>query len=185
MPDSLFKIRHPGDAFIYLPAAMLARGSKIVAADGISELEVTAVTAQQSVEITQLHVGEEVPPLRTTPNHRIMIPGRDGDTQAGYVPAGELSTGDSVMCALDVIRQLTHVETRPEATSVFAISFHPDEPVAAFRPPPNVILSLGLPSRRRRTRRSGMNRRGRQHGQDDNADDNISIPDTAPGPYAD
>lgn len=186
VPESLFKVPTPGGQVIYLPAMMLTEGSKIMAADGVTELEVVCKVEQQSSEITMLQAGDSIPPLYVTPSHRIIVPEVQDDTTQRTVRAEDLQVGDSVVCSAGNVKQLTQAETFPEDTMVFALSFRPDEAVEVFLPPPEVILSMGQASRGRRTRRSGMNRRAPQsRGADVHQNDQVSIPDTAPGAYQD
>jgi len=184
VPESLFMVPMPGGQIVYFPAMMLREGSRVIAADHVTELEVVRKVEQRSDQITVLQAGDAIPPLETTPSHRIIVPeGRDG-TGRSEVRAGELQVGDSVICSRGNVRQLTHAETLPREIVVYSLSFRPDEAVDVFLPPSEVILSRG--QRGRRTRRSGMNRRAQQT-QDAGTydDDHLSIPNTAAGAYED
>jgi len=164
MPESLFML---ASGHVLVPASELSPGSLIVAADGNRTLKVTNVTSHCTERVTELEAGGIT--IRVTPDHRIVTP-------TGVALAEELKEGDCVTTSFGS-RCLTSAETRPEQTMVLAITFSPDEPVATFLPP-QAIWSMGQAASGRRTRRSGMNRRGQ-------ASDAVSIPETAPGMYRD
>jgi len=171
---------------IFIPALMLARGSQVVAADETTVLEVTRIKEYQTEQIVVLHA-DSAAPFKTTANHRMILPMGNGSSANCEVLAGDLQAGMMVMGSTGITRRLTKVETLAQQALVLGITFNPDQAVAAFPPPPEVIVSKGLaPRMRRPTRRSGMNRRGR--GSIDRGmgeDCNLSLPDTAPGEYQD
>jgi len=185
MPDALFRTwanpSSPDLGVFFQSAQDLVRGSFVASADETRTLEVTGVRAHPAEQVVHLHAGEGVAPLKVTPSHRVAV-SVDAAGNLDFRPAGELQEGDRVLCSGGTARELTRVEilAAEEATAI-EISFHPDEAVAVFHPPCEVILTKGQAPQNRRSRpcrRSGMNRRGRG-ALPDQGGEQLSVPDTA------
>lgn len=168
----------------FLHAQDLGRGSLVMAADNRTVLEVIDVVQLPAQSILQLEADGAI--LKVIASHRVMVPSSDGVGQHSEALAGELRAGDWVICSSGTARQLSRVEALEEQEPVMAITFQPDEAVAAFQLP-EAILTRGQVARpKRATRRSGMHRRGRGRTTDQTGgNDQWSIPATAAGEYSD
>mmetsp|Transcript_51016 Transcript_51016/g.163256 ORF Transcript_51016/g.163256 Transcript_51016/m.163256 type:complete len:725 (+) Transcript_51016:72-2246(+) len=184
MPDTLFRTwanpSSPDQGVFFQSARDLVKGSFVANADETRTLEVISIKAHPAEHIVQLDAGGDVAPLKVTPSHRVAVP---GDTACGldFCPAGNLKEGDRVLCSGGTARELTHAAILTEEATVMEILFHPDEAVAVFHAPSEMILTKGQDPQnktKKPCRRSGMNRRGRgalpgQEGEQ------LSVPDTA------
>ena len=150
LPTMLF--RQADAKTFYMYAQELVKGSRVLAADEVTQLEVIRIQQQRASSFVVLHAdGTEA--FKTTPSHRVMTPNFGGEPLA--VKAGELKVGDFVLCTGHLAKKLIAIDTVMEdAADVIAITFSPDLPVAVFMPAPSVILTRGLTIKP--TRRGGM-----------------------------
>jgi len=176
MPFTLFKMATVGTR---VPASDLKIGSRIMAADGVTVLEVSSVVPNKAREVLQLEAGEAK--LTVTGTHRMLVPHRGDSGKASEVPAGRLNVGDAILCkthdGASIAQELTSVLVMvgEEDIDVLQIAFVPDVPVAVFEEPSMSLLSKGF--RKKKTRRTYKQKAGR--------DGTDSIPDTAAGDYSD
>lgn len=77
--------------------------------------------------------------------------------QPHAVAAKDLQIGSFVLCSDTMARKVSCITTLGEEREVLAIAFKPDEPVAVFEAPIEMVMTKGL--RGKATRRSGMNKR--------------------------
>lgn len=177
-PDALFKMANlPHECSVFLAGRDLMRGSLVEGATGNRVLEVAKIAKHQAQEIVELQVGDFT--LEITPSHRVVIPSGEGaSSETGEAQAGCLQVGDLVMCSDGKARHVVSTKLKKMTTEVLEITFIPDEAVAVFLPSDRAILTKG--EKRKATRRSGMNRRGKTLCAGDAA---MSIPNTAPGEY--
>jgi len=150
-----------GQSIFFLSGSDLVRGSLVVAADGITVLEVKDIEKYFANEIMELEAGDFK--MKVTPSHRVLAPSQGTtDVSPVEIRAEKLQVGDHVLCSGGSVKKLTQVAKLPVQVEVLAITFYPDEAVAVFLPPTEPILTKGhFPVRiRRPTRRSGMNKRG-------------------------
>lgn len=181
MLETIFS-RFVGSHRVFVDAQALVYGSIVIAADGKRELQVVSIKKHTAQEVMVLFINGFR--LKVTPTHRVMVPaprGVDsrlaGSAASIAVAAAELKVGDCVLCSSGEAQLLTDIITLKEETEVLEIRFQPDDPVAVFSPPEEMILTKGEELRTKKpTRRGGMNRRGR------NID---NYPGTAPGEYSD
>jgi hypothetical protein len=152
LADMLFHVQAEPPRFV--AARDLSRGSLVIAADGETILEVTSIKEEQTQTVVELHA-EGAAPFKTTASHRVMVPAYGAKPIA--VRAGDIKEGAFVLCTANVAEKVTQVKTLDEEASIVAVSFKPDEAVAAFLPPPSVILTKGLTFKP--TRRGGMNKK--------------------------
>lgn len=165
-----------------MQARKLQRGSHVMAADGITTLEVIKVMVHKSRELLYLEAGEAK--LTVTGNHRMLAPQVNmvSTDAVRDVNAAVLQVGDFIICKTQdgsIPRQLTDVclITFEEGAEedVIEITFNPDEPVAVFQEPSSVLLSKGV---KKKHMRRGL-RKNRGHGE------TSSMPDTVAGEYSD
>lgn len=180
VPGTLFKTTAGPHQDFFLQCQDLVPGSRIVAADDATILEVTKIEMREADHIVMLKAGDAV--LRVTPCHRVVALADDSDNVTEDVCAGKLLKGRRILGSGGVPMELTEVQTVSEQIKVFEIAFHPDMPVKAFEPPA-AILTKGQAFKKNSIRRGGMNRRGKAGGG--GYECNQSIPNTAPGEYAD
>jgi len=152
LAEMLFQVQAEPAKFV--AAGDLSRGSHVVAADGRTILEVASVKQEQTSKVIELHA-EDAAPFKTTASHRVMVPAYGAKPIA--IRAGDIQEGAFVLCTANVAKKVTQVKTLDETASVVAVSFKPDEAVAAFLPPPSMILTKGLTFKP--TRRGGMNKK--------------------------
>jgi len=128
----------------------LQQGSKVVAADNVTMLQVSRIELQKATKFIQLEIDGAMP-FTTTPNHRIMVPGITPTT----VKASELKLNSFVMCSHDMAKPVVGLRAlQVSEADVLAITFLPDEPVACYFP---VVLTEGMTPKL--PRRSGMGER--------------------------
>jgi len=157
----------------------LRPGSRVIAADGSTILEVIHVSFHETDRVIILNAGHAT--LRVTPSHRVVAFKQGSEADTEEVCAGDLKEGRRIMSSGRVPLELTDVLSLSERCEVAQISFHPDLPVGAFEPPA-AILTKGHLAMRKPVRRGGMNRRSKINGT---REWHVSIPDTALGEYAD
>ena len=179
--DTIFRTRSCGIDF-FLMGKDLTKGSRVVAADDETILEVT--TAPEVCKATDgfdLHAGGAT--LRVTADHMVLVPDPHGVSDKGlYVKAGDLKEGDLVLVDSWEPVPLTRKVPWSAEFEVLKIIFQPDLPVAVFSCPP-CILSKG--HKKKTTRRGGMRHaKGSGATEDQTADGHCSIPNTR-GDYMD
>jgi hypothetical protein len=157
----------------------LQKGSRVVGADG-EIVEVTVKREHFVDKLVKLHTSYAS--MLVSPSHRIAVPATGADDFPAMRPhsyklARDCKNGDQVLCDGWEVQTLVHVEGVNGKTLVWEIAFKPDNPIAAFMPPPGKILTKGTRIGTR-NRRSGMNKRGRGRRV---LEDTVSIPDTAGG----
>lgn len=159
----------------------LEGGSRIVGATGllltVIRVDEHMLGDQPLVEL-KTDTGAE---LTVTSSHLVMAISKEPVSSTlppERTAAGRLREGDLVCTNVGEKATLTSVEIKePEAEcKVYSVFFKPNEPVLAFHCPPKQLQTCGSSATPRgRTRRSGMNRRGRNNGS---YDDDITIPAT-------
>lgn len=186
--DALFEVASGPQCSYLLEASELVCGSRVHAEDDTEVvLEAKYVSKEKARTLLQLRAGPETAPLRITPSHRMVVPA-SGGTGTEIRRAEELRPGDRVVCCGGEVRELTEVQTMEGDFEVVAITFDPDLPVAVFHAPRERMQSMGEEPRKKRIRRSGMNRRGRSHNSASTGyacAEVGSIPETALGEYHD
>ncbi|CAE7541344.1 unnamed protein product [Symbiodinium sp. CCMP2592] len=170
MTDAVFKTRGY-DVDFFLMGRDLQKGSKVVAGDDVTILQVVKTPEIcESSEVVELRAGDAV--LQVTPDHLV----KTGEPEESvYRAAGQLKVGDLVMLDSGEAAALTSVTVRRMDCQVLKIIFEPDLPVAVFSRP-TCILSLG------HKRKPPIRRGGRSPKVPRSADDSLdraSIPDTA------
>ncbi|CAE7461126.1 unnamed protein product [Symbiodinium sp. CCMP2456] len=162
--DAIFRTRSCGIDF-FLMGKDLVKGSRVVAADNETILEVAA--APEVFKETagfDLQAGDAA--LRVTADHLVLV----SDPQAAsgiYVKAGNLKEGDLVMLDSWEPVPLNGMKAWSAEQEVLKVVFQPDLPIAVFSCPP-CILSKG--QKKQQTRRGGMRhmkcrRAGAEHDQ--------------------
>lgn len=138
----------------FVPANELEgeKGCFVMAADGVTALEVVSVVPRKSREIFQLEAGDTK--LVVTGSHRIPVFPRSSGIAADAPedkPAAKLQIGDIVMIGTQggtAKRELTEVVVvkfeQGNACDVFEITFSPDQPVAVFPQFGETLLSNGF-----------------------------------------
>ncbi|CAE7902362.1 unnamed protein product [Symbiodinium sp. KB8] len=181
--DAIFRTRSC-DIDFFLMGKDLVKGSRVVAADNETILEVAA--APEVFKKTagfDLQAGNAA--LRVTADHLVLVPDPQAVSCSGiYVKAGNLKEGDLVMLDSWEPVPLTGIEAWSGEQEVLKVVFQPDLPIAVFSCPP-CILSKG--QKKQQTRRGGMRhmksqRAGAEHDQAE--DGQNSIPKTQ-GAYTD
>ncbi|CAE7304185.1 unnamed protein product [Symbiodinium necroappetens] len=181
--DAIFRTRSC-DIDFFLMGKDLVKGSRVVAADNETILEVAA--APEVFKKTagfDLQAGNAA--LRVTADHLVLVPDPQAVSCSGiYVKAGNLKEGDLVMLDSWEPVPLTGMEAWSGEQEVLKVVFQPDLPIAVFSCPP-CILSKG--QKKQQTRRGGMRhmnsqRAGAEHDQAE--DGQNSIPKTQ-GAYTD
>jgi len=152
LADMLFQMTTEPPSFS--AAKDLRPGFLVVAADGETILEVTNVKEDETSKLIELHA-EDSAPFKTTASHRVMVPAYAAKPIA--IRAGDVKENDFVLCTRNLAKKVMKVKFLEEHAAIFAISFKPDEPVAAFMPPSSVVLTKGLTSKP--TRRGGMKKK--------------------------
>lgn len=160
----------------------LQSGSRIVGATDrlltVMRVDKHMLEDQRLVEL-KTDTGAE---LTVTSSHLVMAITKQDPASSTLPPqptaAGRLREGDLVCTNFDEKATLTSVEIKePEAEcQVYSVFFKPDEPVLSFHCPPKQVQTCGSSATPKgKTRRSGMNRRGRSNCGNDQE---ITIPAT-------
>lgn len=187
LADALFKAPHDG----YIRASKLVLNSEVLSASG-SLLKVSAVKSHPEEEQNLIELTTESATLTVTAAHRIVVQRRSGP-QA--LSADALKEGEDVLISGGSTEPLLRISHFQEKVAVIELSFTPDEPVEAFRPPSSTILSQGraCPKTRRGRRRAGHQaddieaekdaltraiEQATTHATPDECFDRLSIPDT-------
>mmetsp|Transcript_119649 Transcript_119649/g.217395 ORF Transcript_119649/g.217395 Transcript_119649/m.217395 type:complete len:430 (+) Transcript_119649:80-1369(+) len=152
LADMLFCVQAEPPRFV--SARDLSRGSLVVAADAKTSLQVISIKEDETLKVIELHA-EDAAPFKTTASHRVMVPAYG--TKPIAIRAGDIKEGAFVLCTANIAKKVIQVKTLDEKASIVAISFMPDEPVAAFMPPSSMILTKGLTFKP--TRRGGMHKK--------------------------
>ena len=181
--DAIFRTRSCGRDF-FLMGKDLVKGSRVVAADNKTILEVAAAPEVfQETAGFDLQAGNAA--LGVTADHLVLVPDPKAASCNGiYVKAGNLKEGDFVMLDSWEPVRLTGMDPWSAEREVLKVVFQPDLPIAVFSCPP-CILSKG--HKKKQTRRGGMRHvKSKRAGaaQDQAEDGQNSIPNTK-GAYTD
>ena len=184
MPDAIFKTRS-GDIEHFLRGRDLRKGSRVVAGDGETIVEVCeAPVLSQAKRFVRLQAGAAM--LEVTAEHPVQVPAADDGMDDGegggskrYVEAGKLNKGDLVMLDAGKPAALTSVESESGDCEVLKLAFKPNLSVAVFSSPP-CILSKGANSKPDPRRGKKCRSRGQRAKGEETADDGrASVPNTA------
>lgn len=174
--DAIFKTMS-GQSVFFLPAVALRKGSRVMADDGCTMLEVVAEPEPYKTD-TIIELYTESATLSVTKDHRIPIVSQDNGEQrearAAELKAGVFVFVDGHKAELKGVQE----KVLEDEIDVIKIAFKPDLPVGVFSPPAT-ISSQG--SKKKAVRR-GQHKPGQKYVVQEGAC--ASIPDTA-GAYTD
>jgi len=175
MPFTLFRM--DAKPVHFLPGRDLQSGSRVLAADDLTVVQVVSVVVHKSRELLEIEAGEAK--LQVTGNHRIVVPSSTQGIQEGIqdVRATDLQIGDSIICKTKEGGSARRVVTNivlmlvddAEEFDVLELTFRPDVPVAVFQEPSEALLTKGF--KKKKVRRTLKSKVGRN--------ETLSIPDTA------
>jgi len=153
MKEAIFKTTS-GDTEFFLYAHELTKGSRVMAADGKTTVEVAAVPELREVDrVVDLQAGSAL--LSVTPDHRIPMleeaGGESCDVDAASLKPGAMIFVDGMPTPL----VSKYDQVSDDKFQVVKIAFKPDVPVASFTCPP-AISSKG--SRKKPLRRGKRSR---------------------------
>jgi len=170
---ALFKVPSPAGQVgaTYTEGRNLVQASTVLAADGITTLQVATIEENDTDTLIELCVRDPFIMYDiTTPSHHVFVPARRDQTKQPSVdicsvrqlttlyedvPAKDLQVGDMVVCSDCMPRKLSSIReiAKPEKVKVLKIAFKPDMPVSVFKPPLTVLTKGNKKKDLRRSRK--------------------------------